>query len=46
MNLGVGMKLIYQKLNQMILIIISFYFAGGVLEGTVSRLKKNDKPKT
>lgn len=33
------------SLGTIVLIVISFYFAGGVLEGTVKRLSKKDKSK-
>lgn len=32
-----------ESLGTIVLIIISFYFAGGVLEGAVSKFKKKDK---
>lgn len=34
------------SLGTIVLIIISFYFAGGVLEGTVTRFKKKEKEKS
>ena len=33
------------SLGTIVLVIVSFYFAGGVLEGTVKRLSKKDKSK-